>query len=201
MKNNKFKIAVKWDLDEDSDLSYLGTYKSNRPNNAYVDRKNEVLIIPNRTEQKQFISEEYADDFINELNNLDIPFNSWIEESEDFEENPCIVEYPYYQELPYSCHFSKSDYQFIESFNYSEPSPDEYEYIVQDVKLLESYGNDWHMRVCVVSVSINGIELGSSSLGGLDSTMTSEDDQKIIEELTEEAITEAEEALGALKSA
>jgi hypothetical protein len=44
----KFDISVKWQNDENPDLSWLGEYKNKQPDVAYVDRKNNLLVVPSR---------------------------------------------------------------------------------------------------------------------------------------------------------
>lgn len=200
MEKTKFDIKVEWVNDDDTDLSYLGEYKAERPNTAYADRKHNILIVPFRIEKKEFVSQDFAEDFENELEELEIPFYGELEESEDGE-NPYIIEYPYYEKLPFSCHFERNDYQFITSVNYEKPEPEDYKYIVQDVKLLESYGNSWNMRGCIVTASLKGIELAHESLWGLNSTMSESDDQEVIDDLTAMAEEAAQERLDELKSA
>ena len=192
----KFDIKVKWEDDENPDISYLGEYKKDKPKTAYIDRKHDLLVIPSRRMVKTFDTYEQADDFNQELEDLNISTDFWQEENEN---GKFDVEYVFYKELPFSCHYERNDFQYIESFNYPKPTDEELEYIIQDTKQLESFGYDWNMRGCTVTASLNGIVLGGDSLWGLDSTMTEKEDQEVIDELTSNAITEAKNQLKELK--
>lgn len=193
-KKQKFDIKVKWEDDMQPDLSWLGGYKSAKPKTAYTDRKNNLLVVPDRIVTKDFKTEEEYNKYISELEDIDI---YWYEE---IDENNWHVEHDFYKELPFSCRYERNTFQYIESFNYPKPTDEELEYIIQDTKQLESFGYDWNMRGCTVTASLNGIVLGGDSLWGLDSTMTEKEDQEVINELTENAITEAKNQLKELKA-
>jgi hypothetical protein len=151
----KLDINVKWEIDDNPDLDFLGIYISELPKTAYVDRLKSILVIPQK--------------------DLEI-------------------------ELPFNVNYRHGDYQYLKSFNYENPTEEEYKYIIQDVKLLESYNDEWNMRGCIVTASLNEIELARESLWGLDSTMTKDEDQEVINDLTEQAITSAKEKLALLQS-
>jgi hypothetical protein len=156
MTKTKLDINVKWEIDENPDLDFLGIYTSKIPNTSYVDRKRSVLVIPQK--------------------DLEI-------------------------ELPFDIDFRHQDYEYIKSFNYENPSEEEYQYIFQDVQLLEGYNNQkWYMRGCIVTASLNGIELAKESVWGLDSTMTESENQEVINDLTSQAEESAKEKLGLLQS-
>jgi hypothetical protein len=152
----KLDINVKWEIDENPDLDFLGIYTNELPKTAYVDRLRHILVIP----QKE----------------LRIP-------------------------LPFELNYYRNEYEYIKSFNYENPSEEEYQYIFQDVQLLEGYNNQkWYMRGCIVTASLNGIELARESLWGLDSTMTEDEDQEVIDDLTRQAIISTKEKLALLQS-
>jgi len=194
----KFDIKIKWEDDDNPDLSWLGTYKGDKPKTAYVDRKNNLLVVPDRRLMKTFGTYEQADNFNQELEDLNIRTDFWQEENEN---GKFDVKYVFYKELPFSCRFGRNDYQYIESWNYPKPTDEELEYIIQDTRLLESCGDSWYMRGCIVTASLNGVELGSDSILGLNSMMTEEESQQVIDELTENAITEARNQLKLLQYA
>ena len=196
-KKQKFEIKVKWEDDNEPDLSWLGGYKGVKPKASYVDRKHNLLVVPDRRMTKSFDTYEQADEFNQELEDLNISTDFWQEENDN---GKFDVEYVFYKELPFSCHYERNTFQYIESFNYPKPTDEELEYIMQDTKQLESFGYDWNMRGCTVTASLNGIVLGGGSVWGLDSTMTKEEDQEVIDGLTESAITEAKDQLKQLQS-
>jgi hypothetical protein len=198
--NKKFDINVRWKDDDNPDLSWLGEYKANRPDTLYIDRKNEVLINPNVRLDKEFTVEKEYDDFVAELEYFDIPFDG--EEYEDDEDGNIIrwvINYVYWEKLSYSCRYDRNSYQFVESMNYQDTTDkEEYGYFKDDVKRLEDYGNYWNMRGCIVTASLNGVELGSGSLWGLESDMDDAQEKQFIDELTSEAIDEAKKNLSEL---
>lgn len=193
-------INVKWEDDIDPDLSWLGEYKAKRPNTLYVDRANDVLINPNVSLTKDFTDEKEHDDFIESLDEFEIPYDD-----DDYEEDGNItkrtVRYDYWEELSFSCHFERHDFQFIESMNYQESTTKEdYNYFMDDVKRLEKYGNYWNMQGCIVTASVDGVELGGASVWGLESDMGDADKQEVIDDLTSEVTEEAKKKLADLKS-
>jgi hypothetical protein len=190
----KFDISVKWQNDENPDLSWLGEYKSKRPEVAYVDRKNNLLVVPSKDVEETFNTESDCLDKSQALDEIEV--SNWTED------DLTTLHHPYFQELPFDCRFERNDFQYIETCNYPKPEEDEYRYIIQDVKELEDYNNNqWYMRGCIVTASLNGIELGSSSLWGLSSTMTESEDEDVVKDLTAEATEQAEENLKMLKVA
>ena len=197
----KFDINVKWEDDDNPDLSWLGEYKSNRPDTLYIDRQHDVLINPNVSLTKDFTDEKEHDDFIDSLDEFEIPYDDDYDYEED--ENGNItkrtVRYDYWEELPYSCYFERHSYEYIESMNYRESTTaEEYKCFIDDAKRLERYGRDWNMRGCIVTASLNGIELGSGSLWGLESDMDDDQEKQFIDDLTAEAIDEAKKNLAEL---
>lgn len=192
--STKFDIEVKWVDDENPDLSWLGEYKSNRPDIAYVDRKNDIVVSPSRYVTEKFENIADAEDRFNYLEDE-------LEIACDLNEDDFSVTHPALKELPFSCRYGRNDYRFVETCNYPDGNDDELDYIIQDVKQLEDYNDgDWYMRGCIVTASINGIKLGDASLWGLDSTMTEEEDNEVISDLTWQAEQEALNKLSILQN-
>lgn len=188
-------INVKWEDDVDPDLSWLGEYKGNRPDTLYVDRANDVLINPNIEIVKKFSDESEYNDYRDSLDEKEIPFIDYDYLDAD---NNAVYElyHPYWEDLSFSCHFERHDFQFIESMNYQESTTKEdYGYFMNDVKRLEKYGRSWNMMGCIVTASVDGIELGGASLRGLESDMSDADKQEVIDDLTSEATEEAKKKL------
>lgn len=198
----KFDIQVKWVDDEQPDLSCLGEYKAKRPDTVYIDRKNDLLVDPNNIQFKRFVSQDEEQsqeclDLMDELDNLDVSIGSYPEDGQ------YVVEYYYYEELPFSCHYERNDYQYIETCNYQlkNLTAEDYKYVIQDTKRLESYGYDWYMQGCIVTANLEGIELGQASCWGYETDMDEDYRKEVIDDLTYEAVTEAKKALAQLKKA
>jgi hypothetical protein len=198
---NKLDVNVKWEIDNDAQLDWLGVYTSNRPDVVYIDRKNDLLVDPGNLVFRTFDTENECLDFESELDNLDIWYNEGYEESPEGGTIQWNISYPYYEELPYDCRYDNNSYRYVESFNYPHAEKDEYQYVISDNKMLEDYNKGfWWMRGCIVTVSSNGVELGNASLWGLDSTMDDSEDQGIIDDLTDEAKEEAKKTLAILQN-
>lgn len=197
MDKNKFKINVKWEVDESPDLDWLGKYTDKTPSTAHIDRKNNLLVIPNRKETVHFSNYDDYEKFMNELEELEISY-TWEEKEDDSDYH---IEYNYYQKLSdHHKRYGNGQYRFLVSTNYEEADESDYDCIIEDYEELEDYNDGkWYMRGCIIDVLLNNIELGSSSLWGLDSTMSEEDDKSIVMELTDQAIQIAEENLKMLK--
>lgn len=192
----KFDIHVKWEDDEDPDLSWLGefTYRT-KGDEAYIDRTTDIFINPSVNVTKEFKTEDEAEKFIDSLENLGVTFTYYDDNS------ITIVEHAYYEELPFSCHYARNEYEYYFSCNYPHPKPEEYKYFIADCKRLEKYGDTWWMKGCIVKAYLQGIELGNASLWGIESDSDEGYFKETEEDLTAQAIDEAKKNLEKILSA
>lgn len=191
----KFDIHVKWVDDDSPDNSYLGEYKDRlTTDEAYINRKTGVFVVPGiEWVEKTFDTQEQADKFMEELQDLCI-------DSDDYEEgDKVVVRHEYYQEI--STHYSRNEYEFYVSCNYPHPKPEEYQYFLYDFERLESYGDEWWSKGCIVTAFLNGIELGNASLWGIESDSDEGYFKETEEDLTAQAIDEAKKNLEKILSA
>lgn len=190
----KFDIKVKWVDDDSPDNSYLGEYKSRlTTDEAYINRKTGVFVVPGiEWVEKTFDTQEQADKFMEELRDLELDFD-------DFEEgDKIVVSHEYYQEV--STRYGRNEYEFYVSCNYPHPKPDEYQYFIQDFKRLESYGDDWWSMGCIVTASLNGVELGQASVWGFESDMDEESKKEAEDDVAAQAEDDAKKNLEGLLS-
>lgn len=193
----KFDIHVKWEEEDSPDTSWLGEFTSRPKNNeAYIDRRTDVFVNPNVWFNIAFDTEEKADEFIDKIESLGIP---WTKEEE--KDSDIIVQHAYYEELPFSCHYERNEFEYYVSCNYPNPKPDEYQYFIADCKQLEKYGDTWWMKGCIVKAYLQGIELGNASLWGIESDSDEGYFKETEEDLTAQAIDEAKKNLEKILSA
>jgi hypothetical protein len=72
------------------------------------------------------------------------------------------------------------------------------EYGMEDYKRADSFGHEWNLLDMRVTASRCGIELGDATVGSIESDGGSDYFESYIEELTVEALSEANDALDAL---
>lgn len=71
-------------------------------------------------------------------------------------------------------------------------------YVLQDLERAEAFESEWWYQGIIVKASREGIELGEGSLWGVETDCGLRHLRSVVEEMTEEAITEARDALGRL---
>lgn len=88
-------------------------------------------------------------------------------------------------------HWGRNECRFIHNFQ----CPDDNTAVIHDAKRLESYGCSWEFIGLVVTASIDGHEFGRASLWGIENDSSNDFIDSTIEELTQEAIEQAESEL------
>ncbi len=186
----KFDISIKWEDDDSPDNSWLGEFKGREPaDEAYINRKTGVFVNPEIMLTKEFETFLEANSFMKDLDDLDISYSDWGDE----EEGGITVEYPYYEEV--SSNYRRNEYEYYVSCNFPHPKPEEYKYFIQDFHRLEDYGEGWNSMGCIVTVSLQGIELGHNSLWGIESDADDECKREVEQDITAGAIEEAKKNL------
>jgi hypothetical protein len=143
--NRIASVSVKFVLDEEPDLSYLGQYVGKDNGEYIIDRKRGVLLGPYKSVE---IYTDYEEDIDALLDSDEYTVNQYANGFIEIHYRPVLR-----SGLSRS---GRGEYEWFESGNYSTPADeDELDYFVQDYERVEDYNKAyWYMTGCVAKAVV-----------------------------------------------